>query len=99
MRRSQTGGFDRFHPIPNEETDHDCSAKQPPLHSSLDSQAGPASIVVLIVGCLLSRSRSCSEQGAKRRHVGSHHLKPQADLVGGRQLSRDLRLLPACLCR
>jgi hypothetical protein len=35
----------------------------------------------------------------KCRPFGNHDLKPQTDLVGGRQLSRDLWLLSTGLCR
>ena len=52
---------------------------------------------------LFGRGRSCClawDRGGeckKRCPLGKHHLKPQADLVGGRLLSRDLWLLPAGL--
>ena len=62
-------------------------------------RAIPASIVVLIVGSLGTVLYRAVSRSTKRRPLGSHLLKSQADLVGGRQLSRDLRLLPACLCR
>ena len=53
---------------PERETDHDCSAKGPPLHSSLDSQGWSRSpIVILIVGSLVAVLGPCGERGTKRR--------------------------------
>ena len=59
----------------------------------------PYSVVVLIVGSAWDLSLPWDEECTKRRPLGNHHVKPQADLVGGRQLSRDLWLLPTGLCR
>ena len=47
----------------------------------------PGSVVVLVVGSLGIFLYRAVEKCTKRRPIGNHHLKPQADLVGGRQLS------------
>jgi hypothetical protein len=49
--------------------------------------------------CTWDLSLSGRAARTKRRPLGRNNLKPQADLVGGRQLSRDLWLLPTGIYR